>query len=299
MKSRRVVNLLLSMALAMGLTPISTAVIGGVTVILGFSISASPASADTTTCSEFYGTWKCTGPNGTQTCSEFYGTLRCSGPGGTTTTCSQFYGTWKCTSSGGGTTTCSEFYGTIRCNGPDGTTTCSEFYGTMRCTGPGGTTTCSEFYGTYRCTGPGGNVLPIPSEVKPSPSPTPIRTFQATPTPSATSWGNSGDSYSTKQICTSSKDIDENCTDFPDWVYEVCVNSQSGMLQQKLNGVWTNLWKVTTEKNSDSCDSKFPNLLTINAKSKGAKGTLFFRVKFSKTSKIAAWNLDFKAKVVG
>jgi hypothetical protein len=298
MKFRKIINLLVSSCLAMGLTPITTSVIGGVTVFLGFSVGTQSASANSTTCSEFYGTWKCTGPNGTQTCSEFYGTLRCSGPGGTTT-CSEFYGTWKCTGSSSGTTTCSEFYGTIRCNGPDGTTTCSEFYGTMKCTGPGGTTTCSEFYGTYRCTGSGGNVLPIPSSVKPSATPTPINTSKASPTPSANSWGNPGDSYTTKQICTSSKNIEENCTDFPDLVYEVCVNSQSGMLQQKLNGVWKNLWKVTTEKNSEFCDSEFSNLLTINATSKGAKGTLFFRIKFNKTAKVGAWNLDFKAKVVG
>ena len=168
----------------------------------------------------------------------------------------------------------------------------------MRCTGPGGTTTCSEFYGTYRCTGSGGNVLPIPSNVKPTPTPTPIRTYQASPTPTPDTWGDTGASTSTKQICTSSKNIEENCSDFPDWIYEVCVNSTNGTLQQKINGTWTNLWKVTTDKNSDSCDAKFPNLLTINGTSKGAKGTLMFRVKFAKTSKVPAWNLDFKAKVV-
>jgi len=70
------------------------------------------------------------------------------------------------------------------------------------------------------------------------------------------------------------------------------------MLQQKIGGSWRDLWTVKTERNSDSCDGKFPNLLSINATSENAKGMLYFRVKFNKTSKVSAWTLNFQAKVV-
>jgi hypothetical protein len=293
---RLISNSLMSVSLAMGLIPVPLLSIGGVTFIASLAVNQAPAIADTTTCSESFGTWRCTGPNGTMTCSESFGTLRCSGAGGSTT-CSQSFGTWRCSGSSG-TTTCSESFGTIRCNGPDGTTICSESFGTMRCSGPGGTTLCSESFGSYRCTGPGGSVLPIPSIIKSSPTPTPKASslFSPTPTPTYT-WGSS-DPVVTKQICTSSKGISENCSDHPSWIYEACVNSSSGTLQQKTGNTWKNLWTIKTEKNAASCDNEFPNLLSISATSENAKGTLYFRVKFNKTSKVNAWTLNFQAKVV-
>jgi hypothetical protein len=288
---KSILRVLMCVVLSLTSSPATTTAVGVLLVFPGTFLGASPASADTTSCYESLGTWRCTGPNGTQSCYESLGTLRCSGPSGTTT-CYESLGTYRC-SGAGGSTSCYESLGTIRCNGPDGTTTCYESLGTLRCSGPSGTTTCYESLGTYRCSGAGGLNLPLPNILKPTPTPT--KSYVYTPTPQATP---KNYPLETREICTSSKSIEETCLEYPDWIYEACVRNESGILQQKIGNKWERLWRVKTEKNSTYCDNTNPNLLSINANTKNAKGTIYFRVVFDKTPRIGSWNLNFKARVV-
>lgn len=124
-----------------------------------------------------------------------------------------------------------------------------------------------------------------------------LRTFyvstKGTPTPVPTKSSVSRNSSLFTQVCALSKDFDEQCSEYPEFSFDLCSSLQKASLQEKVGGKWVFLWKVTGTKDSSTCpDSKFPFYILASGENSTGQKT-YLRLVFVKTSKVASFTQNF------
>ena len=126
----------------------------------------------------------------------------------------------------------------------------------------------------------------------PTPTPTPTPT-KPTPTPVPTKSSVTKNSSSLSQVCATSKEFDEECSDYPEFSFDFCSSLKNASLQEKVGGKWVFLWKVTGTKDPSVCpDSKYPFYILASGENSTGQNT-FLRLVFTKTSKIASFTQNF------
>jgi len=117
----------------------------------------------------------------------------------------------------------------------------------------------------------------------PTPAPVPV------PTKSSVS----GDSASFTQVCATSKEFSEQCSDYPDFSFDFCSSLQKASLQEMVAKKWVFLWTVTGTRDSSICsDSKYPYYVLASGQNKTGKKTSM-RLVFTKTTKISSYTQNF------
>jgi hypothetical protein len=116
---------------------------------------------------------------------------------------------------------------------------------------------------------------------------------KANPAPIPKKSSVSGRGASLTQVCATSKEFSEQCSDFPDFSFDFCSNLQNASLQEKVGSKWVFLWKVNGTKDSSICsDSKYPfHILATGENKTGTKSSL--RLVFAKTSKLSSYTQNF------
>ena len=97
---------------------------------------------------------------------------------------------------------------------------------------------------------------------------------------------------SLKQWCSTATDIEGTCLEYPNFKFELCSSLQKGNLQQKSGNTWIKLWNVSGTRDTSSCDSQYPFLISITGTNKSAI-KLKMRIVFTKTNKIASFTQYF------
>ena len=121
--------------------------------------------------------------------------------------------------------------------------------------------------------------------------------------PKQPSLGNNGGSVQlqpdvslSRQICTSSSIAGTNCTDYPNWVYNICSTNPSGILQEKVGSIWIKLWSFKGVRSTD-CASKYPYSVIISGTTSKISGNQQMRLVFSKTATKLGWIDYFKVSI--
>lgn len=109
------------------------------------------------------------------------------------------------------------------------------------------------------------------------------------------STGNSGGTA--LRNCAYSSNIDTQCDSHPNFVFEMCSSLKSGTFQEKVGSKWVTLWKVTGDKDSSSCDSKWPYFVSITGTNK-SKTSTSMRIVYSGTSAQSGYTQLFTLKAV-
>ena len=103
----------------------------------------------------------------------------------------------------------------------------------------------------------------------------------------------SGNTASLTQVCTTSKEFDEQCSDYPDFSLEFCSSLQKASLQEKVGAKWVYLWTVTGTRDSSTCsDPKYPFYIVASGENQTGNKT-FMRLVFTKTTKISSYTQNF------
>jgi len=114
-----------------------------------------------------------------------------------------------------------------------------------------------------------------------------------TPVPVPTKSSVSGNSSSLSQVCATSKEFDEQCSDYPDFSFDFCSSLQKASLQEKVGTKWVFLWTVTGTRDSSICsDSKYPFYILATGENPTGKKTSM-RLVFTKTTKISSYTQNF------
>jgi hypothetical protein len=114
-----------------------------------------------------------------------------------------------------------------------------------------------------------------------------------TPAPLPTKTSASGVSGSLNQVCATSKEFAEQCSDFPDFSFDFCSSLQKASLQEKVGTKWVFLWTVNGTRDTSICsDSKYPFYILASGENATAKKT-DLRLVFAKTSKISSYTQYF------
>lgn len=114
-----------------------------------------------------------------------------------------------------------------------------------------------------------------------------------TPIPVPTKSSVAGNTSSLTQVCATSKEFPDQCSDFPKFNFDLCSSLQKASLQEKVGAKWVFLWNVTGSKDSTMCsDSKYPYYILASGENRtGKKSDL--RLVFVKTSKISSFTQYF------
>ena len=114
-----------------------------------------------------------------------------------------------------------------------------------------------------------------------------------TPTPVPTKSIASGNSASFTQVCASSKEFTEQCSNYPDFSFDFCSSLQKASLQEKVGTKWVFLWKISGTRDLSICsDSKYPYYIVASGQIPTGKKTSM-RLIFSKTTKIPSYTQNF------
>lgn len=114
-----------------------------------------------------------------------------------------------------------------------------------------------------------------------------------TPAPVPTKSSVSGNTSSLTQVCATSKEFVEQCSDYPDFSLDFCSSLQKASLQEKVGTKWVFLWTVTGTRDSSICsDSKYPYYIVASGENPTGKKTSM-RLVFTKTSKISSYTQNF------
>jgi hypothetical protein len=114
-----------------------------------------------------------------------------------------------------------------------------------------------------------------------------------TPAPVPTKTSVSGNSASLTQVCATSKEFSEQCSDYPNFSFDLCSSLQKASFQEKVGTKWVFLWTVTGTRDSSVCsDSKYPFYILASGEYKTRKKA-DLRLVFAKTSKISSYTQYF------
>jgi len=114
-----------------------------------------------------------------------------------------------------------------------------------------------------------------------------------TPAPVPTKSSVSRNSASLSNVCATSKEISEQCSDYPDFSFDFCSSLQKASLQEKVGTKWIFLWTVTGSRDSSICsDSKYPYYIVASGENPTGKKTSM-RLVFTKTTKISSYTQNF------
>ena len=103
----------------------------------------------------------------------------------------------------------------------------------------------------------------------------------------------SGNNLSFTQVCATSKELSEQCSEYPEFTLDFCSSLQKASLQEKVGTKWIFLWTVSGTKDSSICsDSKYPYYIVASGENPSGKKT-FMRLVFTKTTKISAYTQNF------
>ena len=115
----------------------------------------------------------------------------------------------------------------------------------------------------------------------------------STPAPVPTKPSASGSSASLTQVCATSKEFLEQCSDYPDFRFDFCSSLQKASLLEKVGTKWVFLWTVTGTRDSSICsDSKYPYYIVASGENPTGKKTSM-RLVFNKTTKISSYTQNF------
>ncbi len=118
-----------------------------------------------------------------------------------------------------------------------------------------------------------------------SSSPTPV------PVPVKTS--SSSSNASLTEVCAISKEFSDQCSDYPDFSFDLCSSLQKASLQEKVGTKWVFLWTVTGTRDASICsDSRYPFYVLASGVNETGKKT-DLRLVFTKTSKISSFTQYF------
>ncbi len=118
-------------------------------------------------------------------------------------------------------------------------------------------------------------------------------TAAPTPLPAPTKSSVKGKNGLFTQICATAKEFTPNCSDYPEFNFDLCSSLQKASLQEKVGSKWVFLWKVDGTKDSSVCsDARYPFYVLASGENKTGKKTEL-RLVFSKTSKVASYTQYF------
>lgn len=114
-----------------------------------------------------------------------------------------------------------------------------------------------------------------------------------TPVPVPTRSSSSSNNFSITEVCAISKEFSDQCSDYPDFSFDLCSSLQKASLQEKVGTKWVFLWTVTGTRDPSICtDSKYPFYVLASGVNETRKKT-DLRLVFSKTSKISSFTQNF------
>lgn len=114
-----------------------------------------------------------------------------------------------------------------------------------------------------------------------------------TPAPVPTRSSLSTISKSPIKVCATSKEFSEQCSEYPNFSFDLCSSLQKASLQEKVGTKWIWLWNVTGSRDPSICsNSKYPFYILASGENKSGRKTEM-RLVFSKTSKIASFTQYF------
>jgi hypothetical protein len=124
-----------------------------------------------------------------------------------------------------------------------------------------------------------------------------LATFQIVaspkPTPSPSSSVSKQPTARNSQLCAVARNFADLCSDFPNFLFELCSSLQNAQLQEKVGNSWINLWKVKGKKDSSRCSSSSnPYLVSVSGTNATNVNTAL-RLVFAKTSRTKSFTQVF------
>lgn len=114
-----------------------------------------------------------------------------------------------------------------------------------------------------------------------------------TPVPVPAKSTSSANSASLTQLCAISKEFADQCSDYPEFNFDLCSSLQKASLQEKVGAKWVFLWTVNGSKDPSICsDSKYPFYILASGENRTGKRT-DMRLVFTKTTKISSFTQYF------
>jgi hypothetical protein len=124
-----------------------------------------------------------------------------------------------------------------------------------------------------------------------------LSTFQIAaspkPTPSASNSASKQPSTGKSQLCAIAKNFYDQCSDFPNFLFELCSSLQNAQLQEKVGNSWINLWKVKGKRDSSRCSSSGNPFLVSVSGTNATMTKTSLRLVFAKTSRISSYTQSF------
>lgn len=113
------------------------------------------------------------------------------------------------------------------------------------------------------------------------------------PSPTPTKSSSNGSSGKYTQICSTSKEFDDQCAVFPSFSFDFCSSLQKGVLYEKVGTKWVFLWAISGTRDSSICSgSKYPYYIIAEGENRTGKKT-DLKIVFTKTSKISSYSQLF------
>jgi hypothetical protein len=114
-----------------------------------------------------------------------------------------------------------------------------------------------------------------------------------TPAPVPAKSTSSANGASLTQLCAISKEFTDQCSDYPEFNFDLCSSLQKASLQEKVGTKWVFLWTVTGSKDPSICsDPKYPFYILASGENRTGKRT-DMRLVFTKTTKISSFTQYF------
>ncbi len=113
------------------------------------------------------------------------------------------------------------------------------------------------------------------------------------PTPSASNSVPKQSTANNSKICAVAKNFADQCSDFPNFLFELCSSLQNAKLQERVGNSWTNLWNVKGKKDSSRCSARTNPYLVKVSGTNSTYARTSLRLVFTKTSKINSFTQVF------
>jgi hypothetical protein len=96
-----------------------------------------------------------------------------------------------------------------------------------------------------------------------------------------------------KTVCAVSKEFSEQCSDFPEFNFDLCSSLKRASLQEKVGTKWVSLGMVSGNKDSSICpNSRYPYYILASGTNASGKKTEL-RLVFTKTAKVPSFTQNF------